>query len=523
MLSCLRAFYLIARIASAITILADQHDLHALPAEPKPEEVIVVANVNSPESLELANFYLKHRSIPSHNLIVVKTSTDEVISREVFVNEILNPIRHQLIEKHFVDGKLDEQIRDFHGRFEFYAYDTHFKYLVTCLGIPLKIQNQLLQEPDIPQNLPDIFRKTQASVDSELSLITAPNKAYISWMPNPLFEVSNPTHFDYSTAISVCRLDGASLEDAKRLITDAIQAEEQPFVAGRAYIDLNNNHRDGNLWLRQAASQLREYGYDVDIIPTTHHWSCVDRNDAPAVYLGWYQPHASGPMIRHQVPTGAIGAHIHSYSAGSIRTTDHNWVGPLIHAGFAVTFGNVYEPYLQLTLRPDRFIEHLLRGYCVGDASLFALPTLSWQSITIGDPLYRPFKANATWSPEPLIKEPNANPYLCVAAINRVASRDLQRAVELAFDAYILHPNLTLAFKILLQYIPRSSPTLIDLLYDYVAATTEIDESLAPQFITIYHQLVERGDTERSLKIRNLLLQNCDRWDPELTASVRSL
>jgi hypothetical protein len=55
------------------------------------------------------------------------------------------------------------------------------------------------------------------------------------------------------------------------------------------------------------------------------------------------------------------------------------------------TVGNVYEPYLEYVHRPDLLFEALARGDDLADAAYFALPVLSWQSIVIGDPLYRPF------------------------------------------------------------------------------------------------------------------------------------
>jgi tetratricopeptide (TPR) repeat protein len=55
------------------------------------------------------------------------------------------------------------------------------------------------------------------------------------------------------------------------------------------------------------------------------------------------------------------------------------------------TLGNVYEPFLEYTHRPDILMRGLARGETLGDAAYRALPALSWQCILIGDPLYRPF------------------------------------------------------------------------------------------------------------------------------------
>jgi len=484
---------------------------------PQSKEVVVVANLNSPESLELATYYMHQRNIPRENLIVVQTTTEELISRRAFVDELLNPIRNELIKRELIKGEINPDQTDHYGRYDFYAYQVNFKYLVTCLGIPLKIENQLLPEPDAPKNILQIFRKTYASVDSDLSLLTAPNKYYISWEPNPLFEIKNPSRFDYTTAISVCRLDGPSLKDAKNLIVSALHAERQLMLHGRAYIDLHKQHKDGNLWLRQAATQLRAYGYDVDVIPDTHHWSLQDRNEAPAIYFGWYRGNASGPLVSgHPLPKGSIAAHIHSFSAATVRSTEHGWVGPLIHAGVAVTFGNVYEPYLQLTMRPDRFIESLLNGNCVGDASIYAQTALSWQNVTIGDPLFTPFTSTINWDPESLLSDVEADPYEKIVALNRIDQQNRDRAVELAINSQTMSPNLPLAFKIITDYSKIASPTLLNLLYDYLASAVEIEEVYAPLYFQVLESLRKAEDLERYRKIVKLLESNSSNWNPQL-------
>jgi hypothetical protein len=49
---------------------------------------------------------------------------------------------------------------------------------------------------------------------------------------------------------------------------------------------------------------------------------------------------------------------------------------------------------LQLTHRPNLLLRALSQGKTFGDAAYYALPTLSWQAVAIGDPLYRPFKVS---------------------------------------------------------------------------------------------------------------------------------
>jgi tetratricopeptide (TPR) repeat protein len=88
---------------------------------------------------------------------------------------------------------------------------------------------------------------------------------------------------------------------------------------------------------------------------------------------------------------GAFAYHLHSYSAASLRTTNQNWVGPLLAKGATCTMGCVDEPYLGGTPEVGVFAARwLYLGFTFGEAACAAQPALSWQTTVVGDPLYRP-------------------------------------------------------------------------------------------------------------------------------------
>jgi hypothetical protein len=104
----------------------------------------------------------------------------------------------------------------------------------------------------------------------------------------------------------------------------------------------------------------------------------------------------SGPFTEPDfrfVP-GAIAVHIHSFSASTLRDPKSNWVAPLVSKGAAASIGNVYEPYLQLTARLDIFNDRLLHGFTFAESAYMSIRALSWMSVMVGDPLYRPY---ASW------------------------------------------------------------------------------------------------------------------------------
>src|SRR4029450_12276497 len=92
---------------------------------------------------------------------------------------------------------------------------------------------------------------------------------------------------------------------------------------------------------------------------------------------------------------GAVAVHIHSFSAATLRDPNANWVAPLLAKGAAASLGNVYEPYLQLTANLDIFNDRLLRGFTLAESAYMSHRGLSWMSVVVGDPLYRPY---ASWS-----------------------------------------------------------------------------------------------------------------------------
>jgi uncharacterized protein (TIGR03790 family) len=63
------------------------------------QEVLVVANADSPGSVELARFYARQRGIDESHLVLVKTTTAYAVSREDYDSQIRRPLRQVLQER----------------------------------------------------------------------------------------------------------------------------------------------------------------------------------------------------------------------------------------------------------------------------------------------------------------------------------------------------------------------------------------------------------------------------------------
>ena len=370
--------------------------LSAAPVSDLASRTVILVNANQPESVTLGEFYAAQRGIPPDNIVRLPMPGEDEITWHRFVDEVWQPLQDTLMRRGWIKGIAGSKL-DRLGRRQASFAGHRIAYLVVCRGTPLRIQHDPTLEPPArrPGGPMDKFRTNQGAVDSELSLLATDNYEIEGFLPNPLF-AANLIHLAGAELIvKVSRLDGPSDAAARHLVTSALEAEARGLI-GRYYVDLmpqGSPHPDGDRWLGAAATLLDASGLDGSVDRQPAVFDDAARFDAPAVYLGWYTNDLTGPFLRagFNFPPGAIAEHIHSYSAATLRSATSGWCGPLVARGVAATVGNVYEPYLQMLHRPDLLMQSLLRGETWGEAVYFALPYLSWQSIALGDPLYRPF------------------------------------------------------------------------------------------------------------------------------------
>ncbi|MDR2982858.1 MAG: TIGR03790 family protein, partial [Puniceicoccales bacterium] len=383
----MRFFLLLAAIFGA---------LPSLFATVTPENVVVVVNRDDIDSLEIARHYIKARNIPEKNLIEMSLSHNEEITWEVFQRTIWNPLLKELIKREWLTGTVKPD-PDKAGRQRLVVGENKIGYLVLCRGVPLRIANSAeVLEQEALRNINEAFAVTTASVDSELTLLAHPDSTATALVQNPSFNkkalVQGAGRKEF---ICVARLDGPSRSDCQRMVDNAILAEQKGLL-GRAYIDCGGPHPQGDAWLKETGKLLGRLGYDLTLDETPALLGYDTRFDAPAFYFGWYSGNVDGrladPSLRF--PPGAIALHIHSFSAVTTRSFSQGWVGPLVGRGVPLTLGSVAEPELQFTTIPPLMLAGLIQGMQAGEAYMLATPAFSWQTILVGDPLYRPFKYN---------------------------------------------------------------------------------------------------------------------------------
>ena len=387
--------FLMRRALTEILFLLLLMGGRVLAADDEAARVIILANRDDAESMKLARYYAERRGVPPDNIIALKLSLAESIGWHTFVPTLFQPLQEELVRRGWIDG-IGMEAWDTMERRKYAMSGHKISYLVVCRGVPLKVTGEMdMSMVTTGLAVTPAFRTHTAAVDSELALLAQSGTPTIAFVPNPLFKNDRPSALDLGQIVKVSRLDGPTFESARRLVDQAIVAEQTGLI-GRSYVDIGGIHHEGDVWLEDTAKQLAalDFDGDVDRAPGTFpEWS---RFDAPALYFGWYASDVNGPFVQpgFVFPPGAIALHIHSYSADTVQSPLRGWVGPLVARGATATFGNVTEPYLEFTHQPQLIMKSLARGDSLGDAAAYSVRAYSWQAIVIGDPLYRPFKVS---------------------------------------------------------------------------------------------------------------------------------
>ncbi len=354
--------------------------LTALPEPISKNAVAILYNSEVPESKELAEYYAKQRGIPHEHLVGLPLSEGDTITRDEYQTTILRPLSDTFEAKGWWARRQDQE-----GRLV--AVRNKIKLLVCMRGVPYGIQRH--SDPKYGSN-------NEASVDSELSIMGVSELPPANFIQNPYFQKSESfSQAGIAHMLLVGRIDGPSYETSRRLIDDAIAAE-QTGLWGMCYLDLSKKgagYKKGDDWIRSIEARNWNVGIPTtrDSHPQTYLTNYPFEN--PSLYYGWYTPNVNGPFLNPNLKfqRGAIAIHLHSFSARHLRTTNKGWSGPLLERGAAATVGNVFEPYLEYTHQFDILHDRLLQGYSLIESAYMSHPVLSWQSLVLGDPLYRPF------------------------------------------------------------------------------------------------------------------------------------
>jgi uncharacterized protein (TIGR03790 family) len=418
-------------------------------AAPEPATTIVVANAQVPAGVDLARGFMRHRGIPERNLITLDLPTEETITWPDYSARLLNPLRAKLLAADLIAGQLTDA-KDARGRADFLPTAApKLGWIVLVSGVPLKIRPSGVKSPGAAKTA---VHGDQACVDSELALIATLNLDPDGAKPNPWFKMRALPPADAAEVIRTARLDGPGIADVRRALEGAWRAEARG-LRGRAYVDVGGPYADGDTWFKEAAELTRQLGFPTDLESTKQQFGAKARADAPAFYLGWYSQKATGRFAAPdaRLAPGAVALHLHSFSAETLRAENAGWTPWLVKQGAAATSGNVYEPYLSLTLRPDLLVDALKQGLTAGEAAWYATPAVSWQGVILGDPFYRPFARDLVGQLADAQRQPDElGPYAVMRSARLRPKAEAPAAMAELEAALRRTPTLALAYELAL-------------------------------------------------------------------------
>lgn len=399
-------------------------------SELAPEEVAVVVNTESPESVRLGTVYAQLRDVPPSHMIRVTVNVKETIVRNDYDELIAKPVRRALND--------------------LYSKGEKIRCLVTTYGIPLRVravkplimpvteiekyssvlkgkqarmdelQEQRIKNKSIGLEAEKSIRQlkkeignlklmlgnlkggdTASAVDSELALVLVGDYAIKGMLSNPqMLANSRQTFHIMGRILMVSRLDAPTPELAEGLIHTAIEVEETG-LKGRVYLDArgkrgNDAYGRFDEDIRRTAVILKKSLMPVILDDRPGLFGPGEAPDA-ALYCGWYS-HMKY-IDAFTWARGAVGYHIASSEAVSLHNPKATyWVKSMIQRGVIASIGPVAEPYLYAFPAPSLFFPLLMSGkYTLVEVFAMTNPFLSWRIILVGDPLYNPFEKNPAY------------------------------------------------------------------------------------------------------------------------------
>jgi uncharacterized protein (TIGR03790 family) len=350
-----------------------------------PENILLVVNKKSKNSMAVGAYYRERRGVPADQVCFIRTRDEEEIDRVTFNDDIRRPLLSCL-----ESGKLQDRVL----------------YIVLTKGVPLKIKG-------------DDGQNDNASVDSELTLLyqdlAGVPRILRGSVPNPYFGANVRGRFARFSHKSfpiylVTRLDGYDLADVRSLIDRGLA----PAADGRFVLDESwNDNSPGNVWLRQAALELKRAGIPESFIKLESTNAFLTGEKDVMGYASWGSNDKSdhSRTLGNTWVNGALDAEYVSTNARTFEKPPDNWktgqwndppatffdgspqslIADTIHEGVTGISGYVYEPYLEGCVRPQILFPAYVQGLNLAESFYLAMPFLSWQNVVIGDPLASPY------------------------------------------------------------------------------------------------------------------------------------
>ena len=324
-----------------------------------PGNVLVLVNDNSPESKEIAAYYVAKRKIPAKNVLHVKCPTTEYFANHFEYCDLLE----KPVKAYLKKTKLP------------------IDYIVTTRGTPIK------PSPKFTMSIDSILAAMDLNVN-----VTSQQGA-----PNPYFGKKEPFSHKKFGIYLVTRLDGYTLQDAKALVDRSLAAKP---AKGTFLIDSTPARETGGYAAMNAAMDevhrdIIGKGY-VCFFDNKHEFVGGLKNLMG--YFSWGSNDAAYSLEKYksnQFRPGAIAETAVSSSARSLRPLKdggQSLIADLVQAGVTGVKGYVSEPTLAAVADPRILFDRYLSGFNLAESYYAASRRICWKDVVLGDPLCAPYK-----------------------------------------------------------------------------------------------------------------------------------
>jgi len=357
-----------------------------------PENVLLVVNANSPESIEVANAWIALRNIPPINVLMLPwEGSREAIPIGTFREELLRPIL-QAIDGRRLTSQIDQVVysTDFPWRIDFreelppelVGHDNLPSASLTGLTMQyaaiMSRQSTYLQ---VGSN-----RYWRSLTDDGIPRGTQGFRSWYGWGPSgEVLEAGGPRYL-LATMLGVTAGEANTVAEVVSALASAATADGSRPV-GTIYLAVNSDVRSTTRSRDFAAivQELGRYGVRGERFEGTLP---VRKKDVAGLMTG--TPNYRWDSCASTILPGAICENLTSYGGIFAKSGQTN-LSEFIRAGAAGSSGTVIEPYaLQEKFPHPGMHVHYVRGACLAEAFYQSI-SAPYQILVVGDPLCQPW------------------------------------------------------------------------------------------------------------------------------------
>lgn len=389
--------------------LSAQGQKTAAPRRRSPNEVLLLCNMNSPVSRNIADDYAQKRHINNRLTIKCQDSAlnadNETIPLAAYKQAIENPVRKYL------------------------ATHRNIEFIVLTKGIPIRIDGAAFGSHGLDTHAPNMGLP---SVDSYLAaldytkmpgarrmMITGSGATGLAYL-NRYWNASVPFSHARFGGYLVTRLDAYTVGEARALVSRALAAEANHGVIiknGKVLLDVQPDfglgdkatqpapiigniiksetpYSDFNADMRHAHDVLVRLGIPDELDLTEKF---IGQRANLIGYFSWGSNDAKYSQPDYESLRFAPGSLSDTAVSTSGRTFlpttgGQSLIADLIAHGLTCGKGYVNEPLLQAIASPTIALDRYASGYTMAESFYAASHFVAWEDVVIGDPLCSPYQ-----------------------------------------------------------------------------------------------------------------------------------